>query len=1160
MSVGGSFDLALPGGRRWTLVARATGDSPTAYAPKEFTVLAQTGRAVLPPVTLEPGRTCRWTMSPRSGRVSSRVAGSTQTAKAVLVLRSLGTAPTDLLVWRPSLQVIPSRADGEFIARLGSGPYGAAIVGGRPGGALPGSCGEIAYLGHAADAEAFAALLRRTPPIRHRPRSTSAEGRGSPTQIRVISESGYEATAARAWLVELPRGMPRPSLRGGKRFPFRGFGSPTPSGFFSAGSLVPTHRDRSVLEPTGNTQTSAAPVDLGAANFTEASDLAVLAWAPGHMPSQRLLPNGSDPEPLPEIKLRTAGQLHGRVFDAAGRPVQGAVVQIADLPGYWVAGSVLLLQTTTTADGSYQLAGVPRGDAYRVVAFKQDYGSDSASLAPLPPHPGSLRKDLVLKRDYRVSGVFTDRSGAPINGVELGVTNRRNAESWIGPPRGWPRGTPTASRLIGDERTDRDGRFAIVLPPTQTKRSLSLVAWEHGHVTKAVPIPELTGNADIDLGVLVMDWAETIEGTMADANGRVLPNASLAYARADVGSAPVASSPMVNPAAAKVTDGRFAIGGLAADDLLHLQAVAEGHTRTTVFGVRPADSPLEIVLQEGLELIFEITDETGRSGSCSRLSLKPGDVAASNVGATYPIAHTCSSGHQQTVRGVPPGQYIVEIVAPGHETWRDQFEFSEDRRVPVTMRSGTATVEGDIFADQVPLRGARVKIGRITTVSDAAGRFTVRAPTGWHTADVMDPRSSEIVSRSMNLKSGVNRVQFDLSRRRFSGRAVDGTGIPVPGANILLTSTNATGYVSGATDDRGSFALDVPAGRYTASVSSPRGSAEDLIDLTSQSVQDHVFRFAATGTIEVSVAKLLDGESAEVWMARSPLDRDYPLRPDADVLFSARNAPLGEWFLTAATSAGRLGFASVLLTEARPSQTVEIVLDDNDVRGSVRVEGRTKSGIAVFLMHEQSLGVRSTFSSTEGAFAFSGAQPGRYLLMAEGQIQRIQVPHLSRPAAHRCRARRGGDRCSRRRPCSRAGPGWRGVVAGAAGPRARGGTWPASTLPGRGPERGPLDWPHPDRQLRSPRRPAEPRHEPGIDSGRSRSAAVSGRDPGSRHRARMKQRRGSAHCFSSQDCCFIPGSHRSAPPGQPAADQWISTQAPSASYNVVPCPPARLLS
>ena len=132
-------------------------------------------------------------------------------------------------------------------------------------------------------------------------------------------------------------------------------------------------------------------------------------------------------------------------------------------------------------------------------------------------------------------------------------------------------------------------------------------------------------------------------------------------------------------------------------------------------------------------------------------------------------------------------------------------------------------------------------------------------------------------------------------------------------------------------------------------------------------------------------------------MARSPLDRDYPLRPDADVLFSARSAPLGEWFLTVATSTGRLGFASVLLTEARPSRNVEIVLDDNDVSGSVRVDGRTKSGIAVFLMHEQSLGVRSTFSSSEGAFAFSGAQPGRYLLMTEGQVQAIRVPLVSGP-------------------------------------------------------------------------------------------------------------------------------------------------------------------
>ena len=472
----GSFSLALPGGRRWRLVAHATGDSRTPYASKEFTVLAQSGRALLPPVTLEPARTCRWTMSPLSTRPSSRIAGSTRTAMAAhLVLWSLSEASTDPLVWRPSVQVIPSSIDGEFIARLDSSQYGAGVVGGKPGGVLLGSCSEVTYLGQAGDSEASAALLRRDPAIGDRPRPMAAEVRGSPTQIKVISESGYEATAARSWLVEFPRNMPPPSLRGGKRFPFRGFGAPAPLRPFLAGSLAPARWGRDAAGPSRRARTFSVPVDPGVRDSTGASDLAVLAWAPGHVPSQRLLPHGSDPGPHSEIVLRAAGQLRGRVLDAAGRPVEGAVVQIDNLPGYWVAGSVLLLQTTTTADGSYQLTGVPRGDAYHVVASKQDYGSDSASLPPLPPHPVSLRMDLVLQQDHRISGAFADRSGAPINGVELGVTSQRNAASWIGPPSGWPRAASTDSRVIGDERT-------TAVPQTSGQGELQLIVLRAGRV------------------------------------------------------------------------------------------------------------------------------------------------------------------------------------------------------------------------------------------------------------------------------------------------------------------------------------------------------------------------------------------------------------------------------------------------------------------------------------------------------------------------------------------------------------------------------------------------------------------------------------------------------------------------------------------------------
>ena len=985
----GWYRLALPSGRRWRLVARRFGDEHFRYPPKEITVLSQPGPALLPLVTLTRGQACKWTL--RSAHVSPLKTGGSNSEDQpihVVVWPRVGET-ADPLVWRPAVQVVAARSDGDTVVQLNLGLHDAATVGSMPDALLAPSCGDVTHLGHAVDAEGLAEMIsdvESNSPAVGRRHPSAAEVLTRPGIIRVTSESGFAIQGARAWLLPYrPGSMPRPSQQSYKRFPFRGFGAPSRS----SGPLAPTAID--VTRASRNTETAGETPKVGpqtALLETVAStEFAVIAWAPGYAPSQRILASVFDRDTGSDIKLRSALRVEGRVLDVAGRPIEGAAVRVEGMPGYWVAGSALLLQSITEADGRYSLSGLPAG-GYSLVAAKKGIGRGSASLPPPSASSAVLRRDIVLRPSYRIFGAFADHSGRPINGVDVGVTSRRNAAAWIGPPSGWPR------RSTAGGKTDEQGQFQIHISETLARRQLALVAWEANHITTAISLPELTDAGDIDLGILLTEPSERIEVLVTDTSGHLIENAALQYANARAGAEfpAIASTPMLNPALATREGDRFIVGGVKADQQLHLQASAEGYVREVAYGVHAGDSPLTIILERGVEVRFGIADEAGRPLHCSRLVLNP-----SGVTDAYSISRDCEPGQGQTVRGIPPGTYLAEIFAPEHETWSEQLDLSQDRRVSVAMRSAGATVNGEISADQSPLQGAHIRLGSTRAVSDFSGRFSLRTTTGWQTLDVMDPRSGEITSRPLEVEPGRNRVKIDLSRRRFGGQVLDAGGAPVAEAYVDLTAASSNDHYSTITDASGFFRIGVYAGRYGVSVSSRRGSAEDQVDLTGPSIENRTLRLEATGRIEITVTPLRDEETAQTWISRYPLDRDFALSPGADGIFRARSAALGEWFITTATSAGRRGFASVVLTEGQPSQSVAVVLDDFAVTGQVRIDGTALAGVAVFLMHEQSLGVRSTYSTARGEFSFLGTQPGRYLLMAETQVQSIEVPLTSDP-------------------------------------------------------------------------------------------------------------------------------------------------------------------
>ncbi len=957
----GWYTLRLASAERWRLVARGP-EGLDAIVPMEITVLAQRGTVLLPPVRLVPGRRCAWERLPPVPAPSGDLPDGGGSDSPLGIVAWQERAPsTDPLAWRPAVQfLVPDQDDGGAAVvvpvALDAGRFRAAGLQSGAGPNVSATCADLP-LQDAADAAGLVNLLGNGVPAAW----TAVDG-----PAPAVSRAGGEA-ALRTWLAGRDRELRRTG-RFANPFPFLGFGP-------ASGALAPPEV---IAEP------GAAP---------GMADMAIVGWKPDHLPVQAHLAaerTGTWP-----LTLRRAGRLEGRVLDPSGRPVEGAEVRIAGLPGYWVAGSVLLLQTITAADGYYMLSGLPPGDFHQVVAAKGGLGRAGASVLPFTETVVARRQDLVLKHDVRISGVFEDAAGRPIGGVDLGVTSRGNAAIRIGPPAGWPRGGTTNPNHAWAVDVHDDGRFRVVVPTEIDPTGLVLVGWHEDHVPVVVPLPAPTAAGEIDLGVLVMEPGRRIEGVVVDRGGELIQGAVVSYARASASRRRLSASPMINPAAAAAAAGRFVIGGVRADERFHLRASADGYVRGSAFEVGVADTPVEIVLDEGLEVVLEFPDGERDRAPCASIWLRPS--RQSDAGG---VSRDCTSELRQTLRGVAPTSWIIEIQAPSKEIWRRQVELVEDTTIPVELRPAAAAVTGEVAADGVPLGRARVRIGGVEAVTAADGEYSLRVRTGPHTADVLDPRSGDITSRSVELEAGANRLLFDLTRRRFAGRVVDAAGAPVAEANISLSAVRGSDYLTTLTDGDGFFAFEARAADYRARVSSRRGGSVGAdIDLREASIEGHVFRVEDRrhGTIDITTSPLRPGEAAEASISRSPLEHGARRVPEqAPGVFSLRPA-LGEWFLAVETTAGRRGFASVELTERRPSARVEVRLGEHALAGQVRVEGASTPGVAVFLVHEETLGVRSTLSAGDGAFVFAGAQPGRYLMMAEGVLQAVRVPWAGGP-------------------------------------------------------------------------------------------------------------------------------------------------------------------
>ncbi|MHC5018613.1 MAG: PEGA domain-containing protein [Planctomycetota bacterium] len=362
----------------------------------------------------------------------------------------------------------------------------------------------------------------------------------------------------------------------------------------------------------------------------------------------------------------------GRVLDASGAPVAGAVVGNAIRHrGPWCR---------TAADGTFELFGLERGES--LLAARSPGHDLTAQGDPSPaghacvirlPKEGRKGLDRRLGRKLHVKVV--DANGEPVTNVEVlavRATDGATVQRFV---------QPVGQAFFGEPSTG-DARFDL-----QPGRYELLVEHLRGLITPLRLTLELTGGMDDPPLVQVL---EATHATLKKLQFDGVPTHATVWV-ATAGRPPW-----------DLTDEAQAAGlvPLPAEGPAVLKLVADGHTQyvplergnaaqTVTWNGPPPPDPNKVEWEDAAENdLPELPDATLRIGVRARGTLE--SITVSVDGEPHPQTTSTNAASLDTVRwlvipNLPDGSREVVVAAPGHRAWRAKITLTKGRTTTVDV-------------------------------------------------------------------------------------------------------------------------------------------------------------------------------------------------------------------------------------------------------------------------------------------------------------------------------------------------------------------------------------------------------------------------------------------------------------------------------------------
>ncbi len=644
-----------------------------------------------------------------------------------------------------------------------------------------------------------------------------------------------------------------------------------------------------------------------------ASSYQVGASSPGRASAVESLdladPSAKPPSDQLELRLTgCAASMYGRVVDAAGSPIQGALVRRDRVIG-----------VATGADGAYDLC-LPKGSV-SVYVEAEGYGGVVLTMEMI----GRIRRDVVLVPEATIVGRVVRRAdGSPVPGAAVHAWTRDHGRERVA----------EITTLAG-----ADGRFQIGrIGP--------------GRYGLWADTDTLILSAGVDVFVEV--------GKTSDEVTLVLDDASIVRGRVVAAGKPVAG---VRVQAVRNAPSRRSLSGWSQPDgSFVLTEVPRGEVTFIAFDhevISPKAMLIDRLEHDGV--VVEVEKMAAIRGRVTRHD-KP--VGGAKVQASRFSAVAEPNG-SYVLAGLPPGEY--EVFAHS----RDAGAFTDKRSVKVTLERGAikegidieldggGRISGVVVDDEGrPVEGVHVRWQHVTTgdrgdsITAADGsyacdsmtgggeyRATVR-PNDGPVAPLPPAKGEHPMVRLEDGDSSVEgvRLAVKLTARAIAGRVVDTAGQPLADARVLALAVEAgkepvfntwLQLPSATTDVDGSFTLrDLPDGRYALMARGVAGGEGVVKDVAAGS---------ANVRIVVALPGWIDGEligySETPVVYATATTGQWRLLPGVieGTTFRIRGLPAGKYLVTgqtvhegdAATVEVRSGVASRVTLTSQGSGTIE---------------------------------------------------------------------------------------------------------------------------------------------------------------------------------------------------------------------------------------------
>ncbi|MFC4098834.1 carboxypeptidase regulatory-like domain-containing protein [Paenibacillus xanthanilyticus] len=670
-----------------------------------------------------------------------------------------------------------------------------------------------------------------------------------------------------------------------------------------------------------------------------------------------------------------AGTLNGIVTDAGQVPQPGAVINVFQ-------NNVIVATTTAGANGVYQVAGlapnlytvtaeVPGFSTLLLGAVIEPFETTTLNFA-LQPSPGGI------------GGTVTGTDGSPIAGAAVIVRQ----DSAAGP-------------IVARTVTDSAGRYTIDnLDPGNYVLTASAEDFQTS-VSGAIVQPNATAAADFVLA----PSPGTISGVVVElATGAPIPNAFIEVRLLRANGIAVATG---------FTDasGNFAVDSLPPGSYTVIATAAGFQTNGATVMLEAAETEnASIALLPNPGFVAGTVFNTATGLPLAGATVR---IADAN-GFLYDLVVT-DSGGAYTVRGLPPGNYIVSAFADGFQGQIIGAIVQSDTTSPVNLGllpnpgAITGTVSPSSAGTLVQLLDANnVFILSVVTTAEGSYLFDNLAPGNYLIRATAANYSTETVGATVFSGQTSNAlISLTPNPGMVSGRVTDAGGNPINTAEVKVFDANNVllGVVLAGLN--GEYAIgNLPAGNLTVVVSAPGFATavggvgvtpgenvagldfrlQQLVGSISGQITSAQTRQPVPGaTIEVRILDELGVPVATV--ATSPFGN-----------YLVENLAPGSYTVIVSAEGFAVSAIGVIVT-ANQTTSASLALSPlaGEIAGVVNAGGAILPGgdVSLRLYTEDGVLLQTLLANVDGSYRFFQVAPGNYIVnaTADGFVaQSQQVP------------------------------------------------------------------------------------------------------------------------------------------------------------------------